>query len=146
MKQIIFELPIFDGNTSIQASEETLAVLLIALVAANCIYLREHPDAPELYESGARYVREAPGVEKWKGIRRIVEDGFADCEDLACYRAAWAIIRQGRSGTHVTFSGREIRPGFRMYHIFVQYPDGTTEDPSARLGMYDTEGAQWVSY
>ena len=146
MQSITFEIPIFDGKTSLAASEETLSILLIALTAANCVYLREHPNPPELYSAGIRYVREAPGVEKWKGIRRCIEDGYADCEDLACYRAAWAIVRQGRAGTHVTFSGREIRPGFRLYHIFCQYPDRTTEDPSARLGMFDREGAQWVSY
>jgi len=146
MKSLTFEIPIFDGGLSIAASEETLSVMLLALTAANVIYLREHPQTPDVYAAGVVYVREAPGVERWKGIRRVIEDGYADCEDLAAYRAAWAIVVEGRVGAHVTFSGRETQPGFRLYHIFVQYRDGTTEDPSARLGMYSEEGAQWQSY
>jgi hypothetical protein len=146
VKAIVFEIPIFDAYSSIEASEETLSVLLLALTASNVIYLREHPNTPDVYSAGVRYVREAPGVEKWKGIRRVIEDGYGDCEDLASYRAAWAIVKEGRQGAHVTFSGREISPGFRLYHIFVLYPDGTTEDPSARLGMYSEEEQQWQSY
>lgn len=100
-------------------------------------FLREYPSTPPLYDwrsNGAPIVyREEPrGEEKWKDIPTIYSDGFGDCEDLACARAA-ELTMGGISS--VPFSVLRQYGNIGVYHILVRRSDGYTEDPSYALGM-----------
>jgi len=152
-------------------SEYMLAALLWALVYADESYLLVNR-APLIYESGVRWEAERPtgqsackggnGQERFLGVSQILEDGVADCEDVASWRIAE--LRIGR-GTHLKgpppraghpevtevpvpwpmmpkgpnvvpgFFKREIAPGSWLIHIVVCWPNGYIEDPSRALGM-----------
>jgi hypothetical protein len=104
---------------------------------------------PQLYASGVYYAEEAPGREDWLDAPAVLRQGFADCEDLAAYRAAelrvagfdvepvikwqWIprelMIRQGYPADKLPSKG------VWLVHCCVRWPDGRIEDPSRILGM-----------
>lgn len=99
-----------------------------ALTAMNYVLMSREPDSyPPLYESGVRYRREEPGREDWLTADAILAQGYADCEDLAGYRAA----ELRREGIPARVLVRPTRRG--SYHAVVVYPDGDIEDPSRIL-------------
>lgn len=61
-------------------------------------------------------------------------------EDLVAYRLSelWWMEKERGARAYIY----QARPG--LYHVVVRRADGALEDPSARLGMYDTP-AQPVS-
>ena len=95
------------------------------LTTYNRRYLATHTGTPRLYASSVRYQRERGGrPEEWQSIPYALASGLADCEDLAAWRAAEipgarAVVLHSSTG----------------YHVVVRRPDGTTEDPSRKLGM-----------
>ena len=132
--RITFSLDLFNGPENRAASFEALEVMLRNLVEIDMIHLRHHPQTPWLYQSGVRYMEEPPGQEDWNDIPTILKLGISDCEDIAAWRVAELRVRQGIDAKPIfrTFP----RPdGGVLYHIQVQYPDGTIEDPSKLLGM-----------
>lgn len=157
MKEIVFKLGLFGNEAERAASERVLTKALELLLTANVEYLRLHPETPGIYQAGVRYKREPlrnqewlrirvplPGggeriaifprpPEEWKTAPYCIDDRFADCEDLACWLAAQRIVRNGINA-RPTFTFRNYG-NVSVYHIIVQYPDGTTEDPSRKLGM-----------
>jgi hypothetical protein len=104
---------------------------------------------PPLYQSGVRYREEEPGHEDWLDTPAVLRQGYADCEDLAAWRAAelradgfdvepvikwqWIpremMIRQGYPADKLPSRG------VWLVHCCVRYPDGSIEDPSKILGM-----------
>ena len=76
------------------AKVSVLFHLLEALISVNVALLLEQPDTPWLYESGVVYRREARGLEDWLDIAEVLERGFADCEDLGCWRIAELRVRE----------------------------------------------------
>lgn len=137
-KRITFVLGLFNGDHDRDLSHDTLRVLLQALFLTDCLYLRDHPDTPDLYDSGVRYQDEPPGAEDWNDISTVLRLGFSDCEDLACWRAAELKMKHGVDA-HPDFSYqvKQASDGsaLYLYHIFVRLPDGSAEDPSRILGM-----------
>lgn len=132
MARITFVLDMFDP-AELDRSDATLRVLLNALVAADYLYLKRHPETPLLYQSGVRYQEEPPGAEDWQDIKTCLNLMWGDCEDLACWRAAELQIRG--IDAHPDFT-RDVKPnGKTLYHIVVRLPDGRIEDPSRQLGM-----------
>lgn len=113
---------------------------LEGLVALGVAELGEHEASgtplPSLYESGARYEREH-GTENWLLPSQVIAAGRGDCEDLAAYRAAELRV----SGEDPDASAHVIRSGPRTWHAVVARGDGTTEDPSRRLGMNGDESS-----
>lgn len=173
MRDIAFCTDAFAHPDTRQHSEYMLAALLWALIYANESYLLVRP-APLLYESGVRWEEERPlgvsachggnGQERFLGVRQVLNDGVADCEDVASWRVAELRLGKGVSLAHrgppprpghprVTaipapwpmaprgpavlpgFFSREIRPNQHLIHIVVCWPGGYIEDPSRRLGM-----------
>ena len=156
-------------------SERALACLLWALIYANESYLVGTRDpVPPLYESGVYWQEERPlgrtacpqgnGQELFLGIRQVLQQGHADCEDVCAYRVAE--LRMGRAVPgrglppfpghpkvtaipppwqgDMTPAGPDVWPGFFSrktgpkeitLHIVVCWPDGEVEDPSRMLGM-----------
>jgi hypothetical protein len=93
---------------------------------------------PPLYLSGVVYEREtraAPpvGVERFQSARDAYLLGHSDCDGLAPWRAAELQVA-GESARAV------VVPSSAGYHVIVRRGDGSTEDPSARLGMLDGFG------
>lgn len=108
---------------------------LEALTRINCDWLRENPQAPDLYSSGVRYAVEPTGYELWDPTALLLARGAGDCDDLACARAAELRVREGDRGARADCYPSAIRNGRRTWHAIVVRGDGTIEDPSARLGM-----------
>lgn len=183
MKDVAFCTDSFASPKTIAYSERTLACLLWALVFANESYLLgkvENDKArvwetgvPLLYQSGIYWRREEPtgksacpggnGQEQFLGIRQVIEQGYADCEDVCAWRVAE--LRLGLASPRTrglppnaghpmatvipapfpmrargvdalpAFFSRQTGPSTWTYHIVVFWPDGTFEDPSRVLGM-----------
>jgi hypothetical protein len=138
-----FVLRSFSGDADPHNSGKILRVLLDGLTAINLIIMGKERDAgrsvPLLYESGIRYVRDGLsgdreyGPEDWQDCLEANYRREADCKTLACYRAAELNFRYGVKA-FAQFRWRDRDVG-ALYHIVVQHPDGSIEDPSARLGM-----------
>lgn len=97
------------------------------IVAANRLLMSAKP-FPSLYSAGVRYRPEPRGRERWQLADALLASGIGDCEDLAAYRAAQvpgarAVARRSKGNPR------------RIWHCVVRMPDGSIEDPSARLGM-----------
>lgn len=128
-----------------------IARLLGTLQAIDLAYLRRHPETPPLYQARVVYQREPAGHEEWRAVPQVLHDGFGDCEDLACWRAAELQQRGVAAQAFASFKERTDDNGksHRLYHIRVRYkrpdpkaPGGfrlVVEDPSRRLGMGDDE-------
>lgn len=171
MRDVTFCTDAFADARTIEYSERHLACLLWALVFADEAHLLVHPETPALYQAGVYWEAEKPtgkspceggtGQEQFLGIRQVIAQGKADCEDLACWRVAEVRLGRGerrgiapRKG-HPPVTpcpvpypmrpkGPGVVPGFfkrliskntLLYHIVVVYPNGRIEDPSRRLGM-----------
>lgn len=106
--------------------------------------LRANPWLPPLYKSDVRWKRDKctaamkaiPGAcEPFKSPLQTYKDKEGDCDDVAPWRAAELIVYgRGRYPNAVAVSKRS--PGIG-YHVLVERGDGTTEDPSKRLGMVE---------
>lgn len=126
--------------------------LLRALISADIAWLLEHPETPNLYDSGVFYTEEPDGQDDWLDIPACLErhrQGLAiDCEDLACWRVAELRVRMGERDAEpdVTVSDLPDRSGrlVTTYHIRVKRGAAAGVDtlgrrliecPSTLLGM-----------
>jgi hypothetical protein len=173
VRDVAFCTPSFSTPKAVPYGEFTLACLLWALIGADTAYLLEH-DAPALYKSGILWKQEEPlgrsacpggdgGQELFLGVPEVLKQGFADCEDVACWRVSEVRLGRGEQRPRMrptaghpvpvvlpvpwnmfaprgpavlpAFFKREVMPGQWVYHIIVFWPDGTFEDPSRVLGM-----------
>lgn len=82
-----------------------------------------------LYESGVVYKREPEDV--WRHTADVLRLGGGDCEDLAAWRAAELRVSSEDPAAKVAV----YQSGPRRFHAIVARGDGSTEDPSKRLGM-----------
>jgi hypothetical protein len=126
-----FAVRCLDDQSSDEACVWVAGELLQALLAIDCAWLSEHP-APPLYDSGIVYRAEARGS-KYRDICAVLIAGAGDCEDLACWRAAELIVRDGVDAYPVPYVA-ESRRDRLLLHVVVQTPWGI-EDPSELLGM-----------
>lgn len=116
-------------------NEETLAVLCETLTLLDAIWLRDHPETPNLYDAGVRYEllpeywMSVPWALAWAARGRGL-----DCKVLAAWRAAELRVRGGEKSARCVYS-KHLAPGKVVYHVRVRRADGSIEDPSARLGM-----------
>jgi len=150
--EITFTIPhLFAPGVSPRENAEGLRVLLDALIAVNCWYLRSHSARP-LYRSGVSYAR----TDDWECIPALYASGwhgtnqqgsrhpakhgvFGDCKSLT---AAY-VAEQYMSGVECkpVFRFSPMPGGEQMFHILVWVlpsaanPKGRWEDPSAKLGM-----------
>jgi len=147
MQPVTFKVKLFRDQADRARSQEALLWMLEALCKINEGHLAQKP-YPPLHESGVRYQREV-GTEEWLDVPSIIEAGWGDCEDLACWRVAELRRKGVRAAPYVRF--REI-DGFFHYHALVALyrpalrPGGRRtgaeklvrvglDDPSRKLGM-----------
>lgn len=136
MYRVEFQLGCFDESEGLGRNglQRIINALCVALVEADVVWLEAHPEAPLLYESGVRYVPEPPNEEWFTDVPTVLKRGWADCDDLGCWRAAELRVRFHIHDAH-TFTQRQVEPdGSTLYHVMVQSSLGT-EDPSSALGM-----------
>lgn len=133
MKAIKLDVKLFGRNKRYREwSKKVLGHMLTALFEIDKDYLDAFPNTISLYRSGIIYCQE-DGTEDWQPIPNAIQTGVADCEDLACWRAAELVVNKGILAFPVL---REKTSRDKiMYHVLVQYPNGSLEDPSKRLGM-----------
>ncbi len=118
------------SGLDIHEARSVVQSLVDALTKTNVGYLRDHPNAPLLYNSGVYYCRDDRGREKqWWDIPAVLANRCADCKALAAYRAAELIVHGIPAEALVT-----TQDGV-LFHVVVRI--GTTiEDPSELLGMH----------
>ena len=118
-----------------------LSALAEGLCLLNIELMAEADDGgvqlPNLYESGIVYRREPEGREWWENandLLHFVKDKSGDCEDLACYHAAWLRYYDGEDAHPI------VVPTERgSFHCIVQREDGTLEDPSLECLHIESE-------
>lgn len=132
-RPIQIDTKLFLGKSDLDRSRLATTALMHGLALVNRIWLLYYPDTPLLYDTHVLYQAEV-NTERWADIPTILERGYGDCEDLACWRIAelWA------NGVHampfITWRPRADARG-TIYHALVRWPDGRIEDPSRALGM-----------
>jgi hypothetical protein len=115
----------------------TLELMAEFLTRLNEKWLREHPETPALYESGAFYVLQP---EYWLTIPWAITIGIRlghglDCKVLSAWRAAELRVRGNEPTAACIWSAHLSGPKL-VYHVRVRRGDGRIEDPSAYLGMH----------
>lgn len=160
MRDVAFCTDAFASPVTREYSERVLASLLWALIFANESWVLMNR-FPPLYQSGVRWEAERPlgrsackggdGQERFLGIRQVLADGVADCEDLACWRVSELRLGRGVMQRGIgprpghppvvvipppwpmhpapggvaalpAFFGRKINPKAWLYHIVVAWP------------------------
>lgn len=159
-QRITLVMDLFSGEHERQLSHATLNVLLNALTHIDVLYLRRHSETPRIYTSSVRYMEEPPGAEEWQDIPTCLQMGDMDCEDAACWRSAELQVfgdemhsvveaRRSKGSAEIgsaaqaprsidavpVFRYQKRKDGSYLYHILVEKPDGTVEDPSYVQGM-----------
>jgi len=115
-------------HLDIDSDPQLLSAAIEGLVAANFVLMSRVPDAfPPLYQSGVVYRREERGHDDWLTADAVLHFGYADCEDLAAYRAA-ELRRDGIPAMGIVLPNKHGN-----FHAQVLLPDGTIEDPSRIL-------------
>jgi hypothetical protein len=115
---------------------------LEAVIVTNQIYLRLHK-VPNIYESGIRYEEEPAGqpYEDFAAVPVILARGWADCDDLVCWRIAELRNVGENAKVRLKWQFDPLR-NTRMYHVLVRRANGQVEDPSLRFGMGSHEAAR----
>lgn len=105
-----------------QAAVEGLALV-------DSVLLDYYPIRP-LYEVRPRY--QVGGSEQWKDIGAVLRDGWGDCKDFTAWRLAELRKRGIRARAESIVERQRKR---LLFHTYVRYADGRTEDPARILGM-----------
>lgn len=135
---ITFNIPhAFYPGSSPETNADALRALLDGLILLNLAYLRTHT-VPALYQSGVRYGR----TEVWDTIPALYEKGYGDCKSLTAAMIAERLVRGVQAYPVFRFDYRKDGSGELDFHILVQNPDGTFEDPSKVLGMGQNENTR----
>jgi hypothetical protein len=127
---------------SLGASDRTacIAHLVEALARIDTVWLLAHPETPDLYTSGVRYVPRGLGWcgDDWRDIPEVLRLKNGVCEDLTAWRIAELRLRHGINAEPVISSELTPMQGgdeLVVYHVQLGLPDGSLEDPSVWLGM-----------
>lgn len=119
---------------------DVMAGLIVAwvrpLIDTNVVFLSTHRNVPSLYRSGVVYKEEPFGLEDFFDVPTILQQGHADCEDLAAWRAAEYRMAGYWSDVVVTWEAIELDSGDIdiLFHVRTNSQFGL-EDPSEVLGM-----------
>ncbi len=132
--RITFVLDLFQGAIDEATSHEALAAMLEGLTAIDVMYLQRHPETPDIFKSGVRYMEEPPGQEEWQDVPTTLRLKYGDCEDLASWLAASMFVKQGVKAPAI-YSSKKLPSGAVLYHIRNRFPTGEIFDVSKALGM-----------
>ena len=140
---ISYNLPhVFYPGSDKLLNARTLRASMDYMVTMNRIFLEESKRlrhaVPTLYSSGVVYDR----TTWWEPIPALYQRGYGDCKSLS---AAWIAQARFLKGIHTrpVFRCVDNADGTTDYHILVELPNGTFEDPSKVLGMGADEVAKF---
>lgn len=106
-----------------------------ALALINVEYLKENPGTPKLYHTGLGYCDVGfSRVDMWQDIPTTLQKRCGNCTALAPWRLA-ELWLEGHSRAEARAVEQKLPNGNTLFHLFIDRGDGTTEDPSERLGM-----------
>ena len=123
---------------------------LLGVVHANRLIM-EAQHIPGLYQSGVRYRVDPTSAQQQRVLDclEVLQDGAADCKSLACYllagyrhaaRSEAEALAYDLAITWQDFDHDPLNVGLtplggicRVFHVCISKPDGSLEDPSARL-------------
>ena len=130
LNDVLFKVKLFERENEKDNSRRRLLWLLEALCQVNKIWLEQHPETPQLYESGVVY--EIEKGEIFRDIPNIMADGHGDCDCLA----SWRVAELQDIGIAARPYIKWRKEGDRwIYHAVVWLPGNQIEDPSLALGM-----------
>jgi len=105
-----------------------LGAVLEGMTGLNYQWMRAaRRDVPNLYRSGVRYRKEPDGQDQWLTASQLLSKGYGDCEDVACYQAAYYRAHGEPAIVKV------VRTRRGKFHAIVQRGNGVLEDPSRIL-------------
>lgn len=108
-KRITFVVDLFHGSRDEALSHASLRVLLNALFELAVLYLREHPEVPDLYDARVRYQEEPLGAEDWQDVPTSLRLGFGDC-----FAANTLVTRVEERGREALVPISSVQPGDRV--------------------------------
>lgn len=139
MSDIILRCDLFRSPEDFKRSRDALLYILEALTRIDQDYLRAYPGTPALYATGAIYRRTGP--KEWFDVPTTIAEGWGDCKDFACYRAA-ELRNAGESRArpwlkHVVQDRGDGTPQYSFHVVTARFSQGRAwlEDPSRVLGM-----------
>lgn len=111
--------------------QRAMRILLATLTMVDRAYIEEYEgtDTPAPHPKELSYEEEPLDVDDWLDASALVRMGSADCEDLACYVAAWLQAKRGLMAWP-----KVIEDAHGDSHTVVALPGGKTIDPSLFLG------------
>jgi len=107
---------VLDGShRGTKTNEKKLRIIRHALTAIDVVHLRAHPKTPDFRVSGVRMQKDSPGQRNWQDIPSCLKVKAADQDDVACWLAAQAIVRQGiRAKPELKDVGKPIGQSHRV--------------------------------
>lgn len=131
---ITYNIPhVFYPGSSLDENADALRILLDGLIRLNLAYLHHH-SVPPLFKAGVVYGR----TEIWDSIPALYQKKFGDCKSLTAARCA-ELRMKGVDAKPVFRFNPRLNGGGLDFHILVQNPDFSFEDPSKVLGMEEYE-------
>lgn len=130
-------LAAFNGTFDWDLSNEILDELFEMWTRIAERWIRRDRTIPMLYQSNVRYYACPFWEGPWLDPKTAAARGWADCKSLACWRAAELRVHYGIQA-RCRYERRLVTHGKvteDLIHVFVEYPDGRTEDPSRETGM-----------
>jgi hypothetical protein len=98
-------------------------------------------DAGQEPETALMCLRVIQGIEIFLGIPELYQRGKGDCNELVPVRLAELWSAGIAASPYLTRQTRAGGSGGFVYHAMIKYEDGSSEDPSAILGMHGPDGA-----
>ena len=107
-------------------------ILLATLTLIDKSYIRNTPSAKN--PRSLKFEEEGPGLDDWRDASALNVLGQGDCEDIACYTAAWLQAKHGLQAWPQLVT--DASSGCTHVVVEVAMPDGTkrTLDPSIQAG------------
>jgi hypothetical protein len=138
---IVFAMDhVFRADSPTTDDDMALACLLECMVNVDrAVIRRARPPLPLLYRSGVRYAR----CELWLPVPALYRAKGGDCKSLAPARAA-EIIEFDRVPAKCVHRWFRRADGGKDFHILIEVNGEVWEDPSKRLGMTDSDFAEWL--
>lgn len=119
----------------------SLQAQLESLVTHNILYLKKHPDLPDISEFPLQYImkKRPHDVDDWYDIPEVIARGGGDCKDFTAWMVAQYRFRSIADvypwiTDHVHEDPTGNGPPVTLYHVRVRVHDQVL-DPSAWFGM-----------
>jgi hypothetical protein len=140
------EIGLFQGLSDQELSFRFMARKMDTLIETNIDEMLGYV-IPTLYSSGITYEHTiTEGDERydanWKDCIQCIVTKKANCKSLVAYRIAELRLNGFKASYSLIQKINDDEDQTQDWHVQVRHADGTLEDPSALLGMYNDGEAQ----